>query len=73
MVAAGKTPDQHHIGHFVAINPTSGESLPVTSRMRHVKALWNIFSSAEKSVAVVGWWATWPSEKVNGPWSGEDH
>ncbi|HEY0300177.1 MAG TPA: alkaline phosphatase family protein [Rhizomicrobium sp.] len=65
-IATGKTPDQHQIGHFVAINPSSGEQLPVTSQMRRVKALWNIFSEAGKQVAVVGWWATWPAESVRG-------
>jgi predicted AlkP superfamily phosphohydrolase/phosphomutase/Flp pilus assembly protein TadD len=65
-IATGKTPDQHGIGHFVAVNPTNGESLPVTSRMRRVKALWNILSDAGRRVDVVGWWATWPPETVNG-------
>ena len=40
--------------------------LPVTSGMRKVKALWNILSDKQKKVAVVGWWATWPAEDVNG-------
>ena len=65
-IATGKPPDQHQIGHFVAVNPTTGEQLPVTSRMRKVQALWNIASTAGRSVAVVGWWATWPAESVNG-------
>ena len=65
-IATGKTPDQHKIGHFVAINPSTGAHLPVTSQMRRVKALWNIFSGAGRSVAVVGWWATWPAETVRG-------
>jgi tetratricopeptide (TPR) repeat protein len=64
-IATGKGPDQHRIGHFVAVNE-KGDQLPVTSRMRKVKALWNILSDARRRVAVVGWWATWPSEKVNG-------
>ncbi|MEO8602714.1 MAG: alkaline phosphatase family protein [bacterium] len=65
-IATGKTPDQHRIGHFVALNATTGEQLPVTSQMRQVKALWNIVSDAGKSVAVIGWWATWPAEPVQG-------
>lgn len=65
-IATGKMPDQHGIGHFVAVNPQTGEDLPVTSRMRKVKALWNILSEADRQVAVVGWWATWPPEPVNG-------
>jgi tetratricopeptide (TPR) repeat protein len=65
-VATGRTPDAHRIGHFVAVNEQTGEKLPVTSRMRATKALWNIASDAGKRVAVVGWWATWPAESVNG-------
>ena len=64
-IATGKTPDAHHIGHFVAVN-AAGEQLPVTSRMRQVKALWNILSDKERSAAVVGWWATWPAETIRG-------
>ncbi len=65
-LATGKTPDQHGIGHFTAVNQTTGEQLPVTSHMRKVKALWDIFSDVGRRVAVVGWWATWPAERVNG-------
>jgi predicted AlkP superfamily phosphohydrolase/phosphomutase/Flp pilus assembly protein TadD len=65
-IATGKTPDQHGIGHFVAIDGGTGKSLPVTSEMRRVKAVWNILSDAKKTVDVVGWWATWPAETVNG-------
>ncbi len=65
-VATGKTPDKHRIGHFVAVNPQTGQPLPVTSRMPAVKAVWNVLSEQGRSVAVVGWWATWPAEKVNG-------
>jgi tetratricopeptide (TPR) repeat protein len=65
-VATGRMPEDHRIGHFVAVNEKTGEQLPVTSRMRRVKALWNIASDAGKSVAVVGWWATWPAERVSG-------
>ncbi|HEY3203777.1 MAG TPA: alkaline phosphatase family protein [Thermoanaerobaculia bacterium] len=65
-IATGKTPDRHRIGHFVAVNSSTGEQLPVTSAMRRVKAVWNILSEANRSVDVVGWWATWPAEKVRG-------
>jgi tetratricopeptide (TPR) repeat protein len=34
--------------------------------MRRVKALWNIASEADREVAVVGWWATWPAERLHG-------
>jgi predicted AlkP superfamily phosphohydrolase/phosphomutase/Tfp pilus assembly protein PilF len=64
-IATGKTPDVHRIGHFVAVND-AGEQLPVTSRMRRVKALWNILTDRQRSSAVVGWWATWPAETIRG-------
>lgn len=65
-IATGKPPVRHGIGDFVAQDAQTGERRPVTSRMRRVSALWNMFSDAEKSVAVVGWWATWPPEQVRG-------
>lgn len=65
-IATGKTPDQHGIGHFTAIDKTTGEELPATSAMRRVKAVWKILSEKKKKVDVVGWWATWPAETVNG-------
>jgi len=65
-IATGKPPEAHGIGHFVAIDDRTGEALPVTSQMRRVKAVWDIFSDQKKRVGVVGWWATWPAPKVNG-------
>jgi predicted AlkP superfamily phosphohydrolase/phosphomutase/Tfp pilus assembly protein PilF len=65
-IATGRPPADHGIGHFVAVNERTGEHLPVTSRMRRVKALWNMVSDAGRTVDVVGWWATWPAESVHG-------
>lgn len=65
-IATGKTPEQHHIGHFTAVNQVTGEQLPVTSQMRRAKALWNMATERDKSVSVIGWWATWPAETVKG-------
>ncbi|HXK24330.1 MAG TPA: alkaline phosphatase family protein [Myxococcota bacterium] len=65
-IATGKSPLDHGISHFVAVNPKNGAEIPVTSRMRRVKAVWNILSDAGQTVDVVGWWATWPAEPVHG-------
>lgn len=65
-IATGKGPLEHGIGHFVARAPGSGEEIPATSRLRQVKALWNIASEAGRRVLTVGWWATWPPEEVHG-------
>ena len=40
--------------------------MPVTSTTRKVEAIWDILSMADKTVGVVGWWATWPADSVNG-------
>ncbi len=64
-IATGRPPHEHGITHFVA-QDAAGQRLPVTSRLRRVKALWNIASEAGRRVAVVGWWATWPPEAVDG-------
>ena len=65
-IATGKSPAEHRITHFVATNPKTGAEIPVTSQMRRVKALWNVLSEQGRRVGVVGWWATWPAETVNG-------
>lgn len=63
-VATGQPPKVHGIEGFVM---ESGEGdIPVNSSMRKVPALWNIASDKGLSVAVVGWWATWPAESING-------
>ncbi len=43
-----------------------GPPMPASSYHRRVPALWNIASDLGLSTAVVGWWATWPAEKVKG-------
>jgi|GEM_PF-1082016 predicted AlkP superfamily phosphohydrolase/phosphomutase len=40
--------------------------LPVTSSVRRCHAYWNFLSEAKRTVGIVGWWASWPAEKVNG-------
>lgn len=65
-IATGKSPDAHGILDFVTRDPVTGRTVPVTSTLRRVKAVWNIASEFEKRVAVVGWLATWPAEEVNG-------
>ena len=65
-IATGRPPGEHGIGHFTALHEATGEKLPVTSSLRRVPALWNLASEAGREVSVVGWWATWPAEAVNG-------
>ncbi|MCP3962619.1 MAG: tetratricopeptide repeat protein [bacterium] len=65
-IATGKGPEEHGIGHFVATASDTGEKIPASSQLRRVEALWNIASEAGRTVASVGWWATWPPEQING-------
>jgi len=65
-IATGRRPADHGISSFKEAGDVAGAKQPVTSTMRRVQALWNIASEAGRRVAVVGWWATWPPETVNG-------
>lgn len=62
-IATGRTPDQHGIGHFTGRDRADGEEEPVTSDLRRTRAIWNLFSQAERSVGVLGWWATYPPRR----------
>ena len=65
-IATGREPVDHGIAHFTVEDPVTGETIPITSTLRRTKALWNIFSESQRTVSVVGWWATWPAETVAG-------
>jgi tetratricopeptide (TPR) repeat protein/arylsulfatase A-like enzyme len=65
-MATGVVPARHGILDFVATTATEGERVPVAATQRRVKALWNILSDNGVRVGIVGWWATWPAETVNG-------
>ena len=63
-IATGHRPQEHGITDFVVATPEG--DVPVSSTVRRVPALWNMVSTVERSVAVLGWWASWPAEPVNG-------
>jgi len=66
-IATGVGPEKHGIVDYdVVVDPEKGLVVPVTSNARKVNALWNILSEAGLRVGVVGWWASWPAEEVNG-------
>jgi predicted AlkP superfamily phosphohydrolase/phosphomutase/Flp pilus assembly protein TadD len=65
-MATGVPPDRHGILDFVEKDPATGTMVPVTGRSRRVPALWNLASALERTVHVVGWWGSWPAERVNG-------
>ncbi|HEY7216026.1 MAG TPA: alkaline phosphatase family protein, partial [Thermoanaerobaculia bacterium] len=63
-IATGVTPPVHGITDFVVATPRG--NVPVSSTVRRVPALWNMLSRSGRRVAVLGWWASWPAENVNG-------
>ncbi|MCP4604000.1 MAG: hypothetical protein GY847_26345 [Proteobacteria bacterium] len=65
-IATGMLPEMHGITDFTFKIPGTQESSLPTSNMRRVPALWNILSDSDFGVGVIGWWATYPAEKVKG-------
>jgi predicted AlkP superfamily phosphohydrolase/phosphomutase len=56
---------EHGIVDFFYRDERPGEHL-VDSTQRRISAIWNWLAPFGKSVGFVGWWASWPAEKVNG-------
>ncbi|HUD71065.1 MAG TPA: tetratricopeptide repeat protein [Dongiaceae bacterium] len=65
-MATGVVPARHGILDFVAATGQPGEKVPVAATQRRVKAFWNMLTERGVGVGVVGWWATWPAETVDG-------
>ncbi len=64
--ATGKSPDEHGILDFLVPDAATGRRVPISSRQRRVKALWNMFSERDLASDVVAWWASWPAEPIRG-------
>jgi tetratricopeptide (TPR) repeat protein len=65
-MVTGVGPDAHGVADFQAIDPATGRRVPITSRFRRVKSVWNILSDAGADSAFVAWWASYPAEPVRG-------
>lgn len=65
-MATGYGPEVHGIADFLAYDEASGRRVPISSRFRKVKALWNILTDVGRGSGFVGWWATHPPEPVTG-------
>ena len=67
-VATGKTAPEHGIRGFVnrRARDRFGVKRLYNSLDRRTKAYWNILSDYDRSVAVIGWWMTFPVEPVHG-------
>jgi tetratricopeptide (TPR) repeat protein len=64
-IATGRRPEDHRVLDFMVDLPSGGQA-PVPSTERRTAALWNVFSDRDRTVGVLGWWATWPAEDVDG-------
>jgi len=62
----GVGPDVHRVLDFQEADPKTHLLVPVSEASRKVPAVWNIASENGRKVGVVGFWATYPAEKVNG-------
>jgi len=65
-IGTGKPPEKHGIADFLTVDTRTGKKVPILRISRKVKAIWNIFSDFDFSCDIVGWWATWPAERING-------
>lgn len=63
-VATGRTAEEHGIAWFMVDRP-DGSRVPVRSTNRKVRALWNILAENDRRPGVVGWWATYPAERLD--------
>jgi len=64
-VATGQRPVFHNIRGFTARLP-SGHLIPATSSQRRARAIWELADRRGLRSGVIGWWATWPAEKIDG-------
>jgi hypothetical protein len=64
-IATGRTLEDHGITSFTSRLP-NGQVIPVTSSARKARAIWELASRRGASAGVIGWWASWPAEEVNG-------
>ncbi len=65
-IATSRPPDQHGVLDFIVRDPATGKDAPITSHYRKVQAFWNILSAFRLRTSVVGWWATFPAERIRG-------
>jgi len=64
-IATGFGPEGHGILDFMRPG-AGGKKVLYTSRDRKTKALWNILTDAGRTMDVIGWWNTFPTEAING-------
>lgn len=63
-IATGRSPLDHGIVGFLTAR--NGRTEPVRSDERRVPAFWEVASAHGRTVGVVGWYASWPADPVDG-------
>ncbi len=64
-IATGKLADEHGIHGFTYTDDEGATQLYVSAD-RKVKAFWNVLTDYGVDCAVLGWWITWPAERIDG-------
>lgn len=64
-IATGQPPSVHGIESFT-MTGAGGKPVPSSSNLRRSPAVWNVLSQQGRKVGVVGWYVTWPAERVEG-------
>jgi hypothetical protein len=65
-LATGKEPWKHGILDFVKPRKERGPKSLYTRMDRRAKAYWNILADVDISTTTIGWWMTYPAERVPG-------
>ncbi|MCX5886451.1 MAG: alkaline phosphatase family protein [Proteobacteria bacterium] len=67
-IVTGRDRKDHGIDFFLVSDPESPNKKPrlMNSGHRKTLAIWNILGPFAKSSGFIGWWASWPAEKVYG-------
>ena len=61
-IATGQPPHVHGVLDFLEPDPAGGPPHPVSAYSRKVPAIWEMLAASGKSVAVIGWWTTFPAQ-----------
>ncbi len=64
-IVTGRRPQDHGVLDFVEID-AAGRAVPITSARRRVAALWNVASDRGLSSGFIGWYGSFPAERVLG-------
>jgi tetratricopeptide (TPR) repeat protein len=64
-IVTGRKAQDHGVLDFVEIGP-DGQPAPITSGRRRVAALWNVASEHGLRTGFIGWYGSFPAERVQG-------